>query len=115
MEKAGGIGLIIVVNYDDSLSPSELPAALIKPIDGLTVLDYISKSKNPTAYITEAKEQKGYKVIEAPAVAIFSSVGPSGGSLNIIKVCIFFVVVPQTFLDIDHFPFIVLFNFSLIF
>ncbi|KAI3453644.1 hypothetical protein Pfo_010307 [Paulownia fortunei] len=82
---ANGIGIImadvLVVNPDVAFS-WPLPATLISPEDGKSVLEYIRSSDNPTAtiFVSDA-----WKDAMAPIVVSFSSRGPSPITPDILK------------------------------
>ncbi|XP_073307156.1 cucumisin-like [Primulina huaijiensis] len=82
---ANGIGTImsdvLVVNPDVAFS-WPLPATLISPEDGKTVLDYIRSTEIPTATIFFSD---AWKDVMAPKVVSFSSRGPSAISPDILK------------------------------
>lgn len=90
VHRSGGVGTVL---YNSEAMGSSLdfpddagsPAILLSDKDGLSLLNYMASAKNPKAYLSGIQFITG-KAIEAPMVSLFSSVGPNGGSLSIIKV-----------------------------
>ncbi|CAM8955761.1 unnamed protein product [Rhodiola kirilowii] len=78
VQAAGGVGMILAndeLNGNALLADAHfLPASHITYKDGLDVIAYINKTKNPTAYITNVKTELGIK--HSPTMASFSSRGP---------------------------------------
>ncbi|XP_011081160.1 cucumisin-like [Sesamum indicum] len=82
---ANGVGTImadVLVENPDVAFSWPLPATLISPEDGKSVLEYIRSTENPTATIFYSDE---WKDAMAPIVVSFSSRGPSPISPDILK------------------------------
>ncbi|KAK6783223.1 hypothetical protein RDI58_021020 [Solanum bulbocastanum] len=87
VKDAGGVGMIIINSPDDGVTKSAdahvLPAMDVSAADGTKIRAYMNSTSNPVATITFQGTIVGDK--NAPAVASFSSRGPSGVSPGILK------------------------------
>nr|GMD20359.1 CO(2)-response secreted protease-like [Ipomoea batatas]GME01636.1 CO(2)-response secreted protease-like [Ipomoea batatas] len=87
VKNAGGVGvLLIFVDPEDrmmALKFGGFPGSAILEKEANQVFSYISSTKNPVATILPTVTVTGIK--PAPAVAYFSSRGPSLASVNILK------------------------------
>ncbi|KAK7847090.1 subtilisin-like protease sbt5.4 [Quercus suber] len=85
--RAGAVGMILANNVTDgndlSADPHVLPASHINYTDGQIIFAYLSRTKNPTASVTDVKTLLGVK--PAPFMAAFSSRGPSNIEPTILK------------------------------
>ncbi|KAL0393458.1 UNVERIFIED_CONTAM: Cucumisin [Sesamum latifolium] len=82
---ANGVGTImadVLVENPDYAFSWPLPATLISPEDGKSVLEYIKSTENPTATIFYSD---AWKDVMAPIVVSFSSRGPSPITPDILK------------------------------
>lgn len=87
VDMAGGAGMILYNASDAQTQNTDnhwVPSVHINNTDGLTIKDYIaSKDAGATAH---AQIKGGeFTVIDAPWMAAFSSRGPNGGAMDIIK------------------------------
>ncbi|NP_001234257.2 subtilisin-like endoprotease precursor [Solanum lycopersicum] len=87
VKDAGGVGMIIINQQRSGVTKSAdahvLPALDISDADGTKILAYMNSTSNPVATITFQGTIIGDK--NAPIVAAFSSRGPSGASIGILK------------------------------
>ncbi|XP_049415574.1 subtilisin-like protease isoform X2 [Solanum stenotomum] len=87
VKDAGGVGMIIINRPSSGVTKSAnahvLPALDISDADGTKILAYMNSTSNPVATITFQGTIIGDK--NAPIVAGFSSRGPSGASIGILK------------------------------
>ncbi|PON73422.1 Subtilase [Parasponia andersonii] len=85
VKSLGGIGVIIVDDKSRFVAENyrEFPATVISSKDAADVLSYINSTKDPVATILPTETVTEYK--PAPAVAYFSSRGPSYITTNLIK------------------------------
>ncbi|KAJ0970792.1 hypothetical protein J5N97_018751 [Dioscorea zingiberensis] len=87
VKNAGGAGMIFINGWwsgnTTSPEPHVLPVANVGFEDGKQIVDYIKSTPNPTASITFKHTQ--FNVRPTPAVASFSSRGPSTMNYGIIK------------------------------
>ncbi|XP_006363699.1 subtilisin-like protease SBT1.2 [Solanum tuberosum] len=87
VKDAGGVGMIIINSPDDRVTKSAdahvLPAMDVSAADGTKIRAYMNSTSNPVATITFQGTIIGDK--NAPAVASFSSRGPSRVSPGILK------------------------------
>ncbi|EXB60669.1 Subtilisin-like protease [Morus notabilis] len=85
VKSLGGLGVVIV--DDESRAVAEnyksFPATVISSKDAADILSYMNSTSNPVATILPTATMTDYK--PAPAVAYFSSRGPSYVSPNILK------------------------------
>ena len=81
---AGGAGMIVYSTNDVQLLPTlthYVPSVHVNNTDGLFIKDYIANTDNPRARINAGEFTRQ----DAPFMALFSSRGPNGLSLDIIK------------------------------
>ena len=85
VDMAGGAGMILYNASDAQTQNTDnhwVPSVHINNTDGLTIKDYIaSKDAGATAQIKGGE----FTTIDAPWMAAFSSRGPNGGAMDIIK------------------------------
>ncbi|KAI3912700.1 hypothetical protein MKW92_040252 [Papaver armeniacum] len=87
VKRAGGKAIILANSLANgaeiSVDAYVLPGTAVKADDGTRVFNYIKSTKKPTAYINTAKTVLNTK--PAPYMASFSSRGPNGLELNLLK------------------------------
>ncbi|KAK7314032.1 hypothetical protein VNO77_39240 [Canavalia gladiata] len=85
LQDARALGMILIDenNKDVSFDAGVFPFAEVGNLEGHQILEYINTTKNPTATILPTTEVPRYK--PSPAVASFSSRGPSSLTENILK------------------------------
>lgn len=88
MKRAGGKAIILANSLANgaeiSVDAYVLPGTAVKADDGTRVFNYIKSTKKPTAHINTPKTVLNTK--PAPYMASFSSRGPNGLELNLLKV-----------------------------
>ncbi|KAI3926606.1 hypothetical protein MKW98_014253 [Papaver atlanticum] len=87
VKRAGGKAIILANSLANgaeiSVDAYVLPGTAVKSDDGTRVFNYIKSTKKPTAYINIPKTVLNTK--PAPYMASFSSRGPNGLELNLLK------------------------------
>ncbi|XP_062098953.1 CO(2)-response secreted protease-like [Humulus lupulus] len=85
VKSLGGIGVVIIDDESRAVADNykAFPATVISSKDATNILSYINSTKNPVATILPTETVTEYK--PAPAVAYFSSRGPSYITSNMIK------------------------------
>ncbi|CAK7346143.1 unnamed protein product [Dovyalis caffra] len=85
VKNSGGIGVVLVDDKTrgDASDYEEFPMTVISSKDAAGILSYLNSTKNPVATILPTAVVSQYK--PAPAIAYFSSRGPSSISRNILK------------------------------
>ncbi|XP_026440624.1 subtilisin-like protease SBT1.4 [Papaver somniferum] len=90
VKSAGGVGMIIIGNKPaaqllTSESRSSVPAVEVSDTYGSKILDYIRRSRSPTATIKIQGTVTGSSLFPAPKLAAFSSRGPNKITPEILK------------------------------
>ncbi|XP_027079599.1 subtilisin-like protease [Coffea arabica] len=87
VKAAGGVGMIIInpeeFGYTTSVDAYSLPATQVTYADRLKLIKYVNTARSPKAAISFKGTMIGDN--HAPAVAYFSSRGPSQASIGILK------------------------------
>lgn len=88
VKQAGGAAMIVMNaanrGYDTRAQPHELPAAHVTNVDGLAILNYMQSAPSAAATILFHGTKIGSSLGD-PAVASFSSRGPSPVSIGVLK------------------------------
>ncbi|KAF4388463.1 hypothetical protein F8388_012440 [Cannabis sativa] len=89
VKSLGGIGVVVIDDESRAVADNykAFPATVISSKDATDILSYINSTKNPVATILPTETVTEYK--PAPAVAYFSSRGPSYITSNMIKARLF--------------------------
>ncbi|PHT30762.1 hypothetical protein CQW23_29682 [Capsicum baccatum] len=86
VKKKGGIGFILSMPDDELIAAPKMgsfPGAVITQGDGITIRAYINSTRNPVATILPTVSVDKFK--PAPAMAFFSSRGPTYNTRNLLK------------------------------